>query len=75
MAGYVSEFTQFLREMKASNPNVEEGQKKGRSLLWDKVIDREAQHRFEEVAVPQQPYVYQNHVGPTPPASGADKPV
>lgn len=75
MAGYVSEFTQFLRDMKAGNPQVEEGQKKGRSLLWDKVIDREAQHRFEEVAVSQQPYVYQNHVGPTPSASGGDKPV
>ena len=75
MAGYVSEFTEFLRDMKARDPKVEEGQKKGRSLLWDKVIDREAQHRFEEVAVPQQPYVYQNHVGPAPSAGDQNKPL
>ena len=65
MAGYVSEITQFLRELK-KDPKVEEGQKTGRALLWDKVIDREAQHRFEESSVPQQGYVYQNHVGPSP---------
>lgn len=66
MAGYVSEFTQFLGELKQQDPKVEEGQMKGRALLWDKVIDREAQQRFEEISVPQQPYVYQNHVGSSP---------
>ncbi|MEO8137984.1 MAG: DUF3460 family protein [Betaproteobacteria bacterium] len=71
MAVYESEFTQFLRGLKKVNPQVEEGQRKGRALLWDKVIDRDAQHRFEEVSVPQQGYVYQNYVGPTP-AAGPD---
>jgi len=64
---YVSDFTKFINDMKARNPEIEEGQIRGRSILWDKHIDREALQRFRESGVPQQGYVYQNFVGGPPP--------
>ncbi|MBK8739822.1 MAG: DUF3460 family protein [Betaproteobacteria bacterium] len=68
MAGYVSEHTKFISELMKKNPRMEEGQQIGRSLLWDKQIDREAQRRFQEAKVPAKAYAYQDHVGPTPAA-------
>ena len=65
---YVSDFTKFIDEMKARNPQIEEGQIRGRSILWDKSIDRESMQRFRESLVPQPAYVYQNYVGGPPPA-------
>ena len=57
---YVSDFTKFLNEMKEKNPKIEEGQRAGRAILWDKApIDLEARRRAEESRVQQQPYVYQ----------------
>lgn len=73
MASYESDHTKFIRELKQKNPQMEEGQRKGRALLWDKLIDREAQRRYQEAEVPQQPYVYQNHVGPLPGTDEAKK--
>jgi Protein of unknown function (DUF3460) len=57
---YESEITQFLSELKAKNPNMEEGQRQGRNLLWDKAVDREAMSEFRAAQVAQQPYVYQS---------------
>ena len=59
---YVSEITQFINELKAKNPAMEEGQRQGRSLLWDKAIDRDASDEFRAARVAQKPYVYQNLV-------------
>jgi Protein of unknown function (DUF3460) len=73
MAKYESEHTKFIRELMQKNPQMEEGQQKGRALLWDKQIDRDAQHRYQEADVPQQGYVYQNDVGPTPSAGETNK--
>ena len=73
MAGYESEFTKFIRELKQQNPQMEEGQQQGYALLWDKRIDREAQRGFKAAKVPQQGYPYQNHVGPTPDAGETNK--
>jgi hypothetical protein len=56
---YTSEFTQFLQELKQQQPSIEEGQRAGRALLWDRAIDREAQQSVRQAKVPQQPYVYQ----------------
>ena len=64
MAKYVSEYTEFINELKRKNPKIDEGQQIGRALLWDKQIDRDVQRRFQEAKVPQQGYPYQNHVGP-----------
>lgn len=58
---YVSDFTKFLNEMKAKNPKIEEGQRTGRSIWWDKApIDLDARRREQESRIKQQAYVYQS---------------
>lgn len=58
---YQSEATQFLNGLKSANPQLEQGQRDGRALLWDKApIDLDTQRRTAEARVEQQPYVYQN---------------
>ncbi len=56
---YKSDVTSFIEELKARKPTLEEEQRQGRALLWDRTIDREAQVEYAESRVPQQPYVYQ----------------
>ncbi len=56
---YTSDATQFIEQLKAARPNLEQEQRKGRALLWDKQIDREFQAKAEAARVPQKPYVYQ----------------
>ncbi len=56
---YKSDVTQFIEALKASKPSLEDEQRAGRALLWDKPIDREAQAAWREARVPQKPYVYQ----------------
>ena len=56
---YTSDATQFIESLKQIKPSLEQEQRKGRALLWDKQIDREFQARAEAARVPQQPYVYQ----------------
>lgn len=55
---YKSDVSQFIDELKAKNPKLEEEQRAGRALLWDKRIDREAQADYREAKVPQEAYVY-----------------
>lgn len=55
---YKSDVTQFIEELKAKKPTLEDEQRAGRALLWDKPIDREAQAAWREAQVPQKPYVY-----------------
>jgi hypothetical protein len=60
---YESDHTKFINELKASNPGIEEGQRTGRSLLWDKApTPLSEQERGAESRVKQQAYVYQNKV-------------
>jgi uncharacterized protein DUF3460 len=59
---YKSDVTQFIEELKAKKPTLEEEQRAGRSLLWDRRIDRDAQSEYADARVPQQPYVYQTKV-------------
>lgn len=56
---YASEATQFIDQLKASKPGLEEEQRKGRALLWDKQIDRDFQREALAAQIPQRPYVYQ----------------
>jgi hypothetical protein len=56
---YRSDVTQFLDTLKQQRPTLEQEQRQGRNLLWDKPVDREAQAAWREARVPQQPYVYQ----------------
>jgi hypothetical protein len=58
---YESDHTKFIKELKAANPAIEQGQKEGRALLWDKApITLTEQDRTRESRVKQQAYVYQN---------------
>jgi hypothetical protein len=56
---YVSEHTQFIREVLARKPQAVAEQKKGRAIWWDKT-PRELDERREmdEGKVPQSSYVY-----------------
>jgi hypothetical protein len=56
---YTSDVTAFIEELKAKKPTLEDEQRAGRALLWDKQIDRQAQAEWRAARVPQQPYVYQ----------------
>ena len=58
---YESDFTRFIKELKQKDPLLEEKQREGRALLWDKSpIDLDTRDRTNESTVQQQPYVYQN---------------
>jgi hypothetical protein len=56
---YTSDATDFIESLKAARPEIEQEQRHGRSLLWDKQVDREFQAEAEAARVPQKPYVYQ----------------
>jgi len=56
---YKSEVTSFIEELKARKPTLESEQRAGRSLLWDRKLDRSAQAEWLDANVPQQAYVYQ----------------
>ena len=59
---YKSDTTSFIEELKAKKPTLEAEQRRGRALLWDKALDRDAQAEYGEAKVPQQPYVYQTKI-------------
>ncbi|MEY3286748.1 MAG: hypothetical protein RL500_1478 [Pseudomonadota bacterium] len=56
---YQSDVTQFINSLKRAKPTLEQEQRDGRGLLWDKAIDREQQAQARQARVAQQPYVYQ----------------
>jgi hypothetical protein len=56
---YESEFTVWLRELKKARPQLEEEQRKGRAIWWDRPQDLDTQRRDRQSRLPQPPYVYQ----------------
>lgn len=56
---YTSGITQFIDELKAKKPTLEAEQREGRSIWWDKKLDRSEQQDMRASRVPQKPYVYQ----------------
>ena len=56
---YKSDVTSFIEDMKAKKPTLEDEQRAGRALLWDKRVDLDAQADDEASRVAQQAYVYQ----------------
>lgn len=56
---YYSDATQFLKELKAKDPQMEARQAQGRALLWNKAVDRNAWSEYRAAQVRQKPYVYQ----------------
>lgn len=56
---YVSEVTEFLRELIKQNPQIEADQKKGRAIFWDQEPASLARSsELKESTVAQQGYVY-----------------
>ena len=55
---YKSDTTSFIEELKAKDPTLADRMLKGRQLLWDKPVDRQAQSEYRESEVAQKPYVY-----------------
>jgi hypothetical protein len=56
---YQSEATQFIDSLKKQDPKLEERQRQGRALLWDRAQNADERSGFDAGNVPQQPYVYQ----------------
>jgi hypothetical protein len=60
MAQYKSTISLFLEELKTQKPELEQAQKDGRALLWDKApISPEDQKRAQLARIKQKAYVYQ----------------
>jgi hypothetical protein len=60
---YESDHTLFIKSLKESNPRIEQGQREGRALLWDKEsTPLSEQDRVRASTVKQQAYPYQNKV-------------
>ena len=56
---YQSDVTQFINSLKTKNPRLEEEQRKGRALLWDKrPVDLDEQSTIRKSRVAQPPYPY-----------------
>jgi hypothetical protein len=58
MAGYVSEYTRFIREWLAQHPAERATQQTGRDLWWDRPQDGEVLRRRAESRVPAHSYYY-----------------
>jgi hypothetical protein len=56
---YRSDVTQFIDTLKQDRPSLEQEQRQGRALLWDKPVDRELQQQWKQARIAQQAYVYQ----------------
>ncbi|WP_322030522.1 DUF3460 family protein [Paraburkholderia sp. J76] len=56
---YQSDITQFINQLKQQKPQLEEQQRKGRALLWDKQpVDLDERERQQASRVKQTSYVY-----------------
>ncbi|SAK50690.1 hypothetical protein AWB79_01653 [Caballeronia hypogeia] len=56
---YQSDITQFINQLKEQKPSLEEEQRSGRSLLWDKQpIDLDERSQQQQSRVKQTSYVY-----------------
>jgi len=58
METYTSDITQFLKQLKQSKPYLDQAQRDGRALLWDKQLDQEQLEANKKARVPQKAYVY-----------------
>jgi hypothetical protein len=59
---YVSDTTQFVRDLLAQRPHLVEEQRKARARWWDKQLDLTEEQKLAEAKVRQQAYVYQTKV-------------
>ena len=60
---YKSDATQFIDSLKQRDAKLEERQRQGRFLLWDRApVDLDTQQEQLDANVAQTPYVYQKKV-------------
>jgi len=58
---YESDLSKFIKDLKQKDPQLEQKQRAGRAIFWDKEpIDLDTQRRTKESGIKQQAYVYQN---------------
>ena len=50
---YTSDVTSFIQTLKDAKPSLEAEQRRGRALLWDKPVDRQAAADNADSRVPQ----------------------
>jgi hypothetical protein len=62
---YTSGITDFIAELKSSQPELEARQRQGRSIWWEPALEREDQREFAQARVSQKAYVYQTSGTPT----------
>jgi hypothetical protein len=55
---YISEATTFIDSLKAKNPQLEQAQRDGRALLWDKNVNLQALAIDQANTVPSKAYQY-----------------
>jgi Protein of unknown function (DUF3460) len=55
---YSSDVTQFIEQLKTEKPDLEAQQRAGRSIWWDKHIDREMVDDWKRSRVAPKPYAY-----------------
>ncbi len=58
---YKSDTTQFIEQLKQEKPKLEDEQRHGLGLLWNKLVDRDICKGFRSARVAQKPYVYQTN--------------
>ena len=58
MAGYVSEFTQFMNAWLQEHPEAIQARETGIALWWDKPQDEVTRERQQAAKVPVKPYYY-----------------
>ncbi|WP_165007975.1 DUF3460 family protein [Neisseria yangbaofengii] len=58
MYHYKSDATQFLDQLIAGNPELEQERLANRGLLWDVELKPEEQAGFEAAKVAKKPYTY-----------------
>ena len=56
---YISEHTQFIRDLMKEKPDLPKKQAEGREIWWDKTpVELSEERRMDERRVAQAPYVY-----------------
>ncbi len=55
---YESDITRFIKTLREQRPHLEQAQKDGRAIWWDKPQDVDTTRRNRESKIAQRPYVY-----------------
>jgi len=55
---YESDITRFIKTLREQRPHLEQAQKDGRAIWWDKPQEPDTTRRNRESRIAQRPYVY-----------------